>query len=483
MGELSWRAGLSAIFLAFFWSAAPALAEPGRPHDAVPASRETTPARAGPDPAAARRGAPPHDAVASEESRAEQAARSAKPPMDMVNEPVRGPSVEMAPVAQPRPQTPGQAARRPEDITLTVASWKNAYSAAQQRAWFMPFTEQTKHKLETVTHGNDLTRLSRAFVTAQGWDMVELDARTARRGCEGGWLSEIDPAELPASVEGDPARADYLPGALMPCASASAAWAAVVVHDARAESGGPERITDLFDLEGFPGKRAMPRQAEYVLELALMADGVPPSEVYDVLATPAGQDRAFARLSAVRHAIVWWDNAAKALAPFSPRAPEDADDVVMGLAFNGRVFTSAVRTRQWLRILWDGQIYSFNYWAIPASAPNAEAARRLLGFVSLPERQAHLTRWFPYGPPRRSALPLVGQHAEIDLDMAGFVPTMPQNMTHALRFNAAFWAEHGEQIRSRFAKWIALPTPRVPADQFVPPTPVRALRATFVTIE
>ncbi|WP_170144323.1 extracellular solute-binding protein [Dichotomicrobium thermohalophilum] len=429
-------------------------------------------------------GAPEENPPASsEEAPSKEAARTDRPPMDLARDPAQETADETAPLAQPEPEPASQNARRPEDITLTVATWNSAYTAAQQRALFAPFTEETGHSLETVSHG-DLMRLSAEMVTAEGWDLVELDAQTARRGCDEGWLARIDAADLPASVEGDPAAADYLPGALMSCAVGSAAWSAVVVHDPRAAfEEAPQRITDLFALERFPGKRALPRQAPYVLELALLADGVPPSEIYDVLATPAGQDRAFARLSAVRHAIVWWDEASKALEPFASAGPDDIDDVVMGVAFNGRVFTSAVRARQWLRILWDGQIYRFNYWATPTSAPNAEAARRLLRFVSLPERQARLTRWFPYGPVRKSALPLVGQHAEIDLDMADFVPTMPRNMAGALRFDQAFWDEHGEALKARFAEWLKLPTPQVPADQFVPPTPVKALRANILTVQ
>lgn len=148
----------------------------------------------------------------------------------------------------------------------------------------------------------------------------------------------------------------------------------------------------------------------------------------------------------------------------------------MALAFNGRVFTSAVREQPGLRILWDGQIYRFNYWAIPASAPNKRVARDLLRHVSLPERQARVAQLFPYGPVRRSALPLVGQHAEIKIDMADFVPTMPANMRRALRFDPRWWEQNGAVLKERFADWLKLPTPRLPADQLVPPFPVKAAR-------
>lgn len=473
MYEFRWRCAAAAIALAttilaptlMALGAGAALAEPARSDDA---NNATASADAGPS----------RDANISDDQRATQPRAGSTPQT--------GPRAakETAPVAQPLSAPVAETLRPPQDVTLTVATWGGAYNIAQQRALFEPFTQATGHKLDNVSHDGVMDRLTREHVATKGWDMLELDARTASRGCADGWLAAIDPAELPASVEGDPATADYLPGALMDCGAGSAAWSAVVVRDTRAEfDEPPQRITDLFALDRFPGKRALPRQAEYVLELALMADGVAPSEVYEVLATQSGQDRAFARLSAVRHAIVWWDNPVKAFDDFTASGPSSISDVVLGVAFNGRVFTSAVRAHQWLSILWDGQIYQFNYWAIPVSAPNADVARELLRDLSLPERQARLTRWFPYGPVRKSALPLVSQHAEIDLDMAGFVPTMARNTARALRFDAGFWDKHGNDLKARFADWLKLPAPQVPADQFVPPTPARALRTTSLTVQ
>ena len=55
-------------------------------------------------------------------------------------------------------------------------------------------------------------------------------------------------------------------------------------------------MADFFDLGKFPGKRGMRKGAKANLEMALMADGVPAAEVYTVLGTDEGVDRAFAKL-------------------------------------------------------------------------------------------------------------------------------------------------------------------------------------------
>jgi hypothetical protein len=51
--------------------------------------------------------------------------------------------------------------------------------------------------------------------------------------------------------------------------------------------------------------------AKYTLEFALMADGVPVKDVYKVLASKEGQDRAFKKLDELKPNIQWWEAGAQ----------------------------------------------------------------------------------------------------------------------------------------------------------------------------
>ena len=84
-------------------------------------------------------------------------------------------------------------------------------------------------------------------------------------------------------------------------------------------------------MKKFPGKRALRKQPEYALESALLADGVAAKDVYATLATPAGVDRAFKKLDALKPNIQWWEAGAQ--------APQYliSGDVVMSSAYNGRI--------------------------------------------------------------------------------------------------------------------------------------------------
>jgi hypothetical protein len=73
----------------------------------------------------------------------------------------------------------------------------------------------------------------------------------------------------------------------------------------------PTTWADFWDTKKIPGKRAMRKGARYNLEFALMADGVKPADVYKVLATKDGADRAFKKLTELKPSIQWWEAGAQ----------------------------------------------------------------------------------------------------------------------------------------------------------------------------
>src|SRR5690606_39362013 len=92
----------------------------------------------------------------------------------------------------------------------------------------------------------------------------------------------------------------------------------------------PASIQDFFDTKKIPGKRAMRKRPQVNMEWALLADGVPPAQVYDVLATPEGQQRAFDKLDSIRKDLVWFDSWSQA-----PQLLNDGGAVLVQSA-NGR---------------------------------------------------------------------------------------------------------------------------------------------------
>ena len=72
----------------------------------------------------------------------------------------------------------------------------------------------------------------------------------------------------------------------------------------------------------------------FTVDQALAESGVPKEELYDVLATPEGQDRALAKLDTIKDDTIWWSAAAE-----TPQLLADGE-VVMGSTYNGRLFSA-----------------------------------------------------------------------------------------------------------------------------------------------
>ncbi|MBF3255739.1 extracellular solute-binding protein, partial [Pseudomonas aeruginosa] len=105
-----------------------------------------------------------------------------------------------------------------------------------------------------------------------------------------------------------------------------------------------------WDVQRFPGKRGLRKRAIYNLEFALLADGVPREQVYPLLATRAGADRAFAKLGQLKPYIQWWEAGAQ------PAQWLAAGDVVMTSTYTGRI-ADAHRAGRNLALVWPGSLY------------------------------------------------------------------------------------------------------------------------------
>jgi len=186
------------------------------------------------------------------------------------------------------------------------------------------------------------------------------------------------------------------------------------------------------------------------LEMALLADGVPPGEVYRALATDEGVDRAFAVLNRISPNLHFWS---------SGEEPVDLlrrGDVAMSTTYSGRVATAILEGADKLVPIYDGQILDTEWFVIMAGTRNREASLAFLAYVAEPQQQAAQARWIPYGPMRRSALKIIADGEpwfHTGQPVLPFMPSREDRLAHSLVADAGFWAEHGEDLAARFAQW------------------------------
>ncbi len=334
---------------------------------------------------------------------------------------------------------------------LTVVSWGGAYTKSQVEAYQKPWMAKTGHNIRSEDYNGGIAEI-KAQVEAGNvtWDIVDVELSDAVRACDEGLVIPIDPAELPAAPDGTPAVDDFIPGTLSECAVATIVWSTIYSYDAsKIEGDKPTTIGDFFDTEKFPGKRGMRKSPKANLEFALLADGVPAGDIYEILASPEGVERAFKKLDTIKDSVVWWEAGAQ-----PPQLLADGE-VLMTTAYNGRIFNAAAGEDKPFEIVWDGQVWDIDLWVILEGAPNKDLAMDFLKFSTSTQALADQAKWISYGPARKSSAPLVGLYQDGKTEMGPQMPTAPANMKNAVQNNFEFWADHQDELNERFNAWLA----------------------------
>ena len=336
---------------------------------------------------------------------------------------------------------------------LSVVSWGGAYTKSQVEAYHKPFMAETGAAIKSIDYNGGIAEIkTQVEGGTQFWDVVDMEVADAVRACDEGLLEKIDPAMLPPGDDGVSAAEDFVPGAITPCAVTSIVFSHIVAFNAEKFPADkqPSKLADFFDLTNFPGKRGLRKTSPKInMEMALRADGVPADQVYAVLATKEGQERAFKKLASIRKDVVWWEPGSQ-----PPQLLADGE-VSMTTAYNGRIFDAAVTNKKPFKIVWDGQIQEHDVLGVVKGAKNKDVAMEFVRFATMSKQLAEQARYIAYGPARRSSMPMVGVHFEAGIDMKPHMPNAPENETNAMRIDAAWWAEHQEELNQRWVAWLA----------------------------
>ena len=320
---------------------------------------------------------------------------------------------------------------------LTVMATGGAWQAALHQAWFEPFAKKTGIKFNEQEYTGELGKIKAMVETGNvPIDLVTVETSTVLQGCDAGVLIHLDYSKIAD-------RSKFLPGTALDCGVGIDVYGDVLAYDTTVLKEAPTSVLDIFDTKKFPGKRAMRKAPAQNLEWALMADGVPVADVYKVLGTPEGVDRAFKKLDTIKNDIVWWDAGAQ------PPQLLASKEVVMTTAWNGRIQNAIDHDNRPFAIAWNDQIVEFDMISIPKGAKNLDLAYKYLAYAAEPEVSAHLGSYIPYGPVRADAAPFVPK------DVLPKLPTAPDHMKTYLVSDVEFWGDHGEDLIKRFNAWLA----------------------------
>ncbi|HEY1707513.1 MAG TPA: extracellular solute-binding protein [Rhizomicrobium sp.] len=341
---------------------------------------------------------------------------------------------------------------RPAPV-LTVTTWAGEYSRAQANAFFRPYSLRTGIDVRTALYDGELDSLWQQERSKQySWDVVDFELPTAIKACGEGLLEKIDPRILPAGANGAPAAQDFVKNAIGPC------WVGTVVYSqaiayapSRFRADPPKTLADFFNVQKYPGPRALRRSsAKFNMELALLADGVKPGDVYAVLSTPQGVDRALFKLTSIRSTTVWWN------ATSEPAQMLSDGRAAFSTILNGDIYDATIHRKE-IAPIWDDQLYELDVFGIPKGNPNLSKALDFLRFATASQPLAAVSDWVPYGPARRSSLPFVGRNPDLKIAMRPFLPTTPENFSTAFAVDDVWWQANGPRIEARWQTWLGTP--------------------------
>lgn len=347
-----------------------------------------------------------------------------------------------------------------EDRVLTVATWGGAYEASQRAAYFEPFTEQTGIEVRTVVYNGGLQVLRDHLASGKvEWDVIDMIQSDASAACDEGLLEAISPAILASAPDGTPPEEDFMAGAIDPCFITQIVFSTVIAYDDRAFPGvKPRTVADFFDLDTFPGKRALRRAPVGMLEWALLSLSVPREQLYDLLSTRRGLELAFRRLDEIREEIVWWTGGDESVELLT------TGKVAMATGYNGRFFDAQVKEGAPISVIWDGQLIGFNSWAIPKGSNQVAMAEQFIGFATRTENLAAQANRISYGPARRSARQRIGLHVETRMPMLPHMPTAPEHMDNAVIRDHRWYSQTVRLREQWFREWLERDDEALPAD-------------------
>ncbi|WP_051448305.1 ABC transporter substrate-binding protein [Bradyrhizobium sp. WSM1417] len=322
---------------------------------------------------------------------------------------------------------------------ITIVAGGGAMQAAQREAFFEPFTKESGIKITEDEYNYEIAKI-RAMVESKSvsWDVVDQYSLYSIELCNQGLIEKVDWKKLGLD------RSKFI-GAekYTDCGVPSHVSATVIAYDKDRLPNGPKTIADLFDTQKFPGKRGLWKGFESNLEWALIADGVPIKDLYTVLRTSEGVDRAFRKLDTIKKDIIWWTSGA-----VPPQLLADGQ-VVMTSAYNGRIDDANKNSGKHFEMMWDGASLAINIWVIPKGTPHREEAYKFIAFAASPRAQADLTRYITYSSLNSDAMALV------DPAILARLPTAPDHLEKLIMPDPTFRAEKGAELRQRFNAWLA----------------------------
>jgi len=317
------------------------------------------------------------------------------------------------------------------DKEIVLCSWGGTYEKAVIKAMVEPFEQETGIKV-IVTSYADFAKMKAMVDTGNiEWDVVDIEDRMLHKGMKEGLFEPLDYTVID--------KTNLLPEAVHSHAVGIELWGGVLAYNTEKYPGDnhPKSWADFWDVKKFPGARALFNGPYDMIEIALLADGVPMDKLY-----PLDVDRAFKSLDKIKpHVAVWWTKGAQ------PAQLMTDGEVDMTYAYSGRIaniikdgipagisFNQASVNPEWLVIL--------------KGSKKVKEAMQFIAYTTRAKPQADFNTAMQYGPINIKAF----EH--MPKDIAARVPSSPNYTGMTWVPKAEWWIDRDKEITERWKNWI-----------------------------
>lgn len=308
---------------------------------------------------------------------------------------------------------------------LTIASWGGSYQDAQSKALFEPAAKNLGINLKQETYGGMSDVRLQVNAGKVTFDIVASGSGSAAHAGDEGLLEPLDYKVIDVSNFYPTLKSKYCVGGDV--FSTVYAW-----NTEKYGKNGPQSWADFWDVKKFPGTRAYRGgSVTGALEPALMADGVAPDKVYEVLDSKEGIQRAINKVRELKpHISVFWTSGAQ-----QAQLMKDGE-VDMTTGWNGR-FDNAAKDGAKVAYGFNQALLDYDCFAVPKGAPHKELAMQFLAEISKPEYQDDLPKYITYGPTNKKAY----DTGVISPEMAAGLPSSPENAAKQLPISLEWYSK------------------------------------------
>ena len=317
---------------------------------------------------------------------------------------------------------------------IVMVNWGGVANQAFGNFYGKPFeTKNPGFKVVQDSGGPSQGKI-RAMVEAGKvtWDLCDSSASSSILLGKMGLLTPIDYSIVDKSLA--PPK-----GFAYPFGVAPYSFSSIMVYDAEKFKGDPPKTwADFWDLKKYPGKRMLRKDAQCMIDAAVMSAGTPMDKVY-----PIDEKLAWAQLKKIKDQSIYWSNGTES------EQIMRTGEASMGIIWHTRAKVLFEETKGKIDFHWNQGVLQAGIFVVPKNNPAGKDAMRLLRSMQEPGPQIDLLKFLGNGPTNPAAV------AMVPTEFKRFDPMTPENAKLQVVYDGDWYGEHYVRMQQEYLDLIS----------------------------